>query len=164
MATAIRQSPQVKDLGYWVEQLSAQAAHCETSCPAVSGGSVGWHIAHSFLTIHVIVDALQGSRPGDYKWSFNWKRALVYGLGRIPRGRAKAPRAVRPPEQHSAASLEAQGAAVLEKIKILDGLPSNHFFRHPYFGLLNLRPSKRFLVMHTKHHFSIVQDILQQKK
>jgi hypothetical protein len=37
----------------------------------------------------------------------------------------------------------------------------NQFFSHPIFGQLNVAETQRFFCIHTKHHLSIIQDILK---
>ena len=40
-------------------------------------------------------------------------------------------------------------------------LHANSNFKHPYFGVLNLKMTKRFLEIHTNHHLKIIKEILQ---
>ena len=129
---------------------------------SVSNGSVGWHIAHSLLTINTIIGALKHSDPDQYKWSFNFPRLLVYTINKIPRGKAKAPSAVRPPEEIDEALLHKQIARAKEKLSELDNLHSNHYFDHPFFGKVNLRPARKFIRLHTKHHLDIIRDIVSK--
>ena len=151
-------------LEHWITAITETAAFCEKNHPGISKSPVGWHIAHALLTIDVITGAIRASNPADYRWAFNWKRSLIYAMGRIPRGRVKAPRVVQPTGQYDAATLHAQGVQTLEHIRSLDALHPNHFFTHPYFGMLNVKPSKEFLILHTKHHYKIITDILSHCK
>jgi hypothetical protein len=130
--------------------------------PSVSSGSVGWHIAHSLLTINTIIGALKHSDPSHYNWSFNFPRVLVYTLNKIPRGRAKAPAVVQPPEEIDIALLRKQVMRTREKLSELGRLLSNHHFDHPYFGKLNLKPARKFIRLHTKHHVEIIRDIVSK--
>ena len=52
----------------------------------ISKSAVGWHIEHSLLTIEQIIGAIKRSDPALYKWKFNFKRALVLTINKIPRG------------------------------------------------------------------------------
>jgi hypothetical protein len=145
-----------------ISQLEAHIDKCELKNPRISNGSVGWHIAHSLLTINAIIGALKHSDPSQYKWSFNFPRLLVYTVNKIPRGRAKAPAVVRPNENIDAGLLRKQVVQIKEKLSELDKLGSNHYFDHPYFGKVSLRPAGKFIRLHTKHHLDIIRDIVSK--
>ena len=144
-----------------VEAMSQKVAACQQVNPSVSAAPVGWHIAHSLLTIKVICSAIEASDPAVYRWQFNWKRSLIYTLGKIPRGKVRAPRIVQPPGEWNPVQLQHEAAEAIHKIRALDQLTRNHYFTHPFFGMLNLAPSKKFLLLHTRHHYRIIEDILK---
>src|SRR5687767_923860 len=100
---------------------------------SISAAPVGWHIAHSLLTINIIIEALKRSDPAIYKWKFNFPRLLVYTINKIPRGKAKAPSVVRPAENFTESSLTENISVVRQKLKELDTLQKDHFFEHPFF-------------------------------
>lgn len=129
----------------------------------VSRSNIGWHIQHNLLVISVIIDAVKKSDPGLYKWKFSMPRLLVYTFGSIPRGRSKAPKAVQPVTAWSIDELGQELQAIKEKYKELDALPANAFFRHPYFGHVNLKPTRKFLAIHTEHHLKIIREIINKK-
>ena len=62
----------------------------------ISKSTVGWQIKHSLLTLERVIDSIHQSNPSDYSWSFNLPRMVILGLGKIPRGGAKAPKIVQP--------------------------------------------------------------------
>lgn len=154
----------MKKLEAFIKELESKIPHHELVNPEVSKGSVGWHIEHSLLTLDVIIEALKRSNPDDYKWTLNFKRMLVYSIGKIPRGRAKAPTVVQPTADFNEETLTQHIATSKQKIKDLERLQSNHFFKHPFFGDLNLKPTLKFLHIHTKHHLAIIHDIIQSEK
>ncbi len=126
----------------------------------VSASSVGWHIEHSLLTIDIITEALKHSNPDRFKRRFSVAAVYVFTTGKIPRGRAQSPDSVRPKNNLNAASLKEHIHKTNAKIKVLEILTRNNYFEHPYFGKLNLKPAMKFLLIHTKHHIRIINDII----
>ena len=127
----------------------------------VSYEDVSWHIAHSLKVIYNIIKVLQNSNPEEYRWKFNRNRSFVYFLNSIPRGKGKAPKSVQPTEDLTLEFLESEFKKVRELIPELDNLEAKSNFMHPYFGQLNLKQTKKFLAIHTKHHIKIMNDIIQ---
>lgn len=127
----------------------------------ISEASVGWHIAHSLLTLNSIIDALTKSNPQEYKSAFDIRRSVVMLLGKFPRGRIKAPKAVRPSSDINLESLQQGIHGTTEKIKILEQLSPHHYFKHPFLGDFKLKPAIKFMAVHTNHHLHIINDILK---
>ncbi|MBI2722499.1 MAG: DinB family protein [Bacteroidetes bacterium] len=127
---------------------------------AVSGSSVGWHIEHILLTNNAIINALKNSEPTKYKPSFRFSKLLVFVTGKIPRGRAKAPKVVTP-ALFNTESLTAHINYGKDKIQELKTLSPSAYFTHPFFGDLKLKDTIKFLEIHTKHHLNIIKDILR---
>jgi hypothetical protein len=100
-----------------ISDLEAHIDKFQLKNSGISSGSVGWHIAHSLLTIHTIIGAMKHSDPADYKWSFSLPRLFIYTLNKIPRGRAKAPVAVQPAEGIDEDLLRKQLLHTKEKLK-----------------------------------------------
>jgi hypothetical protein len=128
----------------------------------VSKSDVAWHLDHVLKVINGVSIALKKSNPEEYKSSFNFKRSLILFLGKIPRGKAKAPETVKSSGEISRNDLMSQ----LEnsKISVLEFQkrdPKSNF-QHPYFGQLNRKETIRFLEIHTQHHLKIVDDILKK--
>ncbi|MBK7887142.1 MAG: hypothetical protein IPJ86_07535 [Bacteroidetes bacterium] len=134
--------------------------HQSKSQPAISGAPVGWHIEHSLLTINRIITALEKSDATGYKSSFKLSKLIVFSMGKIPRGRAKAPGIVQP-KQYDEMSLGSHLEKTKEKMQELHHIPNEHYFEHPYFGHLKVKKTIRFLVIHTQHHLSIMNDIVK---
>jgi len=127
----------------------------------VSKASVGWHIEHTLLTTILIIETMGKSIPQDYQWKFNLSRTFVYTINKIPRGRAKSPKSVQPKGEIVADNLTNKIAIARAKVEALSRLERNHYFVHPYFGKLNVKPAIKFLKIHTRHHLHIIKDILQ---
>jgi DinB superfamily len=143
-------------------QLEKYISQAELTNTNVSARSVAWHIDHC-LTVQIsIIIALQKSDAKKYQPSFNWKKTLIFILGKMPRGKAKAPKSVNP-------ELDASKEALNKKIKEIEGLlqefenfPKNSFFMHPFFGHLNKKKTLQFLAIHNQHHLKIIKDIVTQ--
>ncbi len=150
----------MNNLTVLLDQLVTKIPHSEQLKPAVSAAPAGWHIEHIVLTAKSIISAVKKSDPGQYQRTFNIKRIVVFATGKIPRGKGKAPEAVKPSGTTTPADFAPQIALLEEKLKDLDTLSVNHYFEHPYFGHLNLKATKRMLQIHTNHHLRIIHDII----
>lgn len=142
-----------------ISQLESKIPFHKKINPSVSNSTVGWQIEHSLKTIHQILQVVKASNPAEYQWKFNKSKLFISILGFIPRGKAKAPKAVLPDENISEESL----LLSLQKVKLAlqewDSFDKNCYFPHPYFGKLNKKSTEWFLNLHTNHHLKIVNDI-----
>ena len=128
---------------------------------AISKSNVGWHMEHSLLVINGITKALLKSDPKDYQWKFKLSRMIILILGKIPRGKVKAPQIVVPNSAIDLLSLQEHINKSRNSIKKLESLSNNHYFEHPYFGKLKKKETLRFLEIHTNHHWKIIEDIIK---
>lgn len=144
-----------------VNDLETKVQHRERLNNAVSNASVGWHIQHSLLVALRIIDTVEKSNPADYQYKFSLPKFLVFTLNKIPRGKAKAPEYVMPKEDISTPELQGQIQLLKTRIAVLNTLPPSSFFKHPIFGNLNLKATKKMLTLHTKHHLHIINDIIK---
>lgn len=145
-----------------IEELESYISKQSLSNPAISNATIGWQIAHTLKVIDGVSQTVVKSNPKDYKWHFNFTRIVILSTKKIPRGKAKAPKTVRPLEedmkedalisfiQKSRKSIEA----------VLNTAPKA-YFDHPYFGLLKRDKAIRFLEIHTEHHLKIIRDIVK---
>jgi hypothetical protein len=141
-------------------QLETHFEDYKKSNPTVSQVAVGWHIDHTLLAFNSIVTALKKSNPANYKWQFNLNRFFVKDvLGKIPRGKGKAPKTVTPVDETNLEKLKENLLKAREGIIDLETLNANSYFPHPYFGNLKLKTALWFLKTHTKHHLKIIEDI-----
>jgi hypothetical protein len=127
----------------------------------VSKASVGWHIDHSLKVINAVLGAIEKSDPNDYKHQFSFIRFIVFLKGSFPRGKAKSPKRVLPPEVILKEDIVKQLNLAEEKLKIIPNLLEKQHFAHPIFKKLNKKQTLKFLKLHTKHHFKIIIDILK---
>jgi|LakMenEpi03Aug12_release.lakeMendotaPanAssembly.Ray.scaffolds.fasta_scaffold44113_7 hypothetical protein len=145
-----------------INELESYIDKHELKKESVSNSTVAWQIEHSLLTLNMIINAVKKSNPNEYKWSLNMNRILVMTiLKKIPRGRAKAPKIVQPTENISIESLKNHIEKARENILLLNGFEKNNYFEHPFFGKLNLKPTIKFLGIHTNHHLEIIRDIVK---
>jgi hypothetical protein len=133
----------------------------EKSNPGVSASNVGWHIEHVLLTTNGIIKRLSNTNPADYQWKFNIKKLLVFSMGKILRGKAKAPKHVAPKEDYTLESLNEHLLETRKNLVILEQIDTNQFFEHPYFGHLKKKQSIYFLEIHSKHHLDIINEIIK---
>ena len=152
----------MQELHKLLDQLQSDIASFDKVNLAVSSGSVGWHIAHSLKTIDQIVTACKHSNPNEYQWHFNFNRFLIMSVAKkIPRGKAKAPKIVRPEGEISSETLALSLSKVKGNLMDWEKLDKNAHFPHPFFGILNKQETDNFLALHTKHHLMIIDDILK---
>ena len=85
-------------LNFILDQLESHISDFEKTNLAVSTSTIGWQIDHSLLVINSVVTQLKSSNPVNYKWKFNKIRLLIQITNKIPRGKVKAPKLVRPLE------------------------------------------------------------------
>jgi hypothetical protein len=143
-----------------IEELESYVNKQTDSNLEISNSTIGWQIVHALKVVYGVTRTIAKSDPKDYKWQFNFTRTLILTTGKIPRGKAKAPKAVRPLEEDMTAEAL---VSLFEKTKkaINDTLNSESkaYFEHPYFGLLKRDTAIRFLEVHTEHHLKIIRDI-----
>ncbi len=144
-----------------ISQLEEKISDHKRINDKISKASVGWHIEHSLLTLNQIIDALSKSDPAHYKHRFDVRRMMLMMLGKIPRGRIKAPKAVRPAEGYTAETLKQHVSVTRTKLKTLDHLTDGHYFKHPFLGDFKRKPAIKFMGLHTRHHLHIIKEILE---
>ena len=144
-----------------LDKLSAQIQNAQVQNKEVSEGTIGWHIEHSALVIIKIAETVQKSDPNHFESTFSIKRVVVFLLGKFPRGKAKAPSSVMPAENISEEHLKESIFMAKMALQSLMDAAKNQHFAHPIFGNLNRNQTLKFLGIHTKHHLSIIADILK---
>lgn len=128
----------------------------------VSQVTVGWHLEHSLLALIKMITAVEHSNPADYKRKFNIKRSIVLTLGKIPRGRAKAPDSVKPVEAINMDNIRGLIEKAKQKAALFENLSHDHFFTHPVFDDVKVKQARKIIAIHTHHHIKIINDILKK--
>lgn len=152
----------MKELNDLLQQIENAIPHWEKQNKTISQATVGWQLDHSLLVINGIISQLSKSNPDNYKWRFNLNRIYIQCRNAIPRGKAKAPKPVRPAEIITIEGLQTKLTLAQKNIILLESLPNNSYFTHPYFGDLNLKATVWFLKLHTNHHLKIVNNIINK--
>lgn len=135
----------------------------DTLHPAVSSAPVKWHISHSLKVINNIINSLESSNPEDFKKEFSFLRVFIFLTRKIPRGKARSPKVVLPPEEITLEHLETEWSKAKQNVSLINFFPEKAHFKHPYFKHLNRNQTKTFLEIHTEHHLKIIRDILGNK-
>lgn len=149
------------NLNQLIELLNQNIKHHKVVNNKVSSKGVDWHVDHSLKVINGVIFSLKKSNPDNYKWKFNFLRSYILCLGKMPRGKAKAPKTVNNLNIISLEELHQQLNEAKQHLLELPTLHKKSNFNHPYFGVLNLRMTLLFLKIHTHHHLKIIDDIIK---
>jgi hypothetical protein len=151
----------VKNLETLLDQFESRIPLFAKENSEISKSNVGWHVEHSLLTIIGVTKVVLRSNPKDYKWKFKLSRILIFTLGKIPRGKAKAPEVVVPKNDITETLLLSNIELTRKLILELKSISNDHYFEHPYLGKLKKKDTIRFLEIHTNHHLKIIEDIIK---
>lgn len=150
----VKLQEQLKELENYLPQLDAEDTE-------VSKSTVGWQVDHTTLVLEGVLKVLKNSKPEDYRYQFNFTRLMIFTLGKIPRGKAKAPKSVRPKESADLEAIKKRIASIQNLLDEVESYSVKANFDHPFFGLLNKPKTLKFLKIHTEHHLKIIRDILK---
>ncbi|WP_430466935.1 DUF1569 domain-containing protein [Winogradskyella ouciana] len=150
-----------KNLNNYISQIESYIPKYEFENPEVSKSSIGWHLDHSLKVINSVINTLEKSNPAEYQNNFSFLGKVFFTLGFFPRGKAKAPKYVLPPNDITKEDLLAQLETTKTNIDVINKLDNNAYFKHPLFGHINTKRVNRFLMLHTNHHLKIIRDILK---
>ena len=153
--------PSTKNLSNYINYIEKYVPEYEQVNPKISKSSIGWHLDHSLKVINNVIEALQKSNPTEFQNNFSLLGKVFFTLGFFPRGKARAPKQVLPPEQITEEDLLNQLAEAKANIETIKNLDRNAHFKHPFFGHINKKRVNRFLILHTNHHLKIIRDILK---
>ena len=134
----------------------------EAADGTISKSNVGWQLDHSLKVFNRVSTILEKTEPNKFKKDFNMPRSVLFRLGWLPRGRAKAPQQVVPPEIILEEDLISQLKTAKTHLENIKSVDDKAFFIHHIFGYLSKAKTIRFLEIHTKHHLKIVNDILKK--
>ncbi|MEW4923188.1 DUF1569 domain-containing protein [Algibacter sp. 2305UL17-15] len=152
----------IKLLHHLLSEIEQHIPFKDTTNTIVSQVTVGWQLDHALKVTNAVCRVLIKTNPNKYKKEFNFTRMLLFPLCYIPRGKAKAPKIVLPPDFISTEDLFQQLKTARAQIENVKPLPKTSHFIHHIFGMLSKEQTLRFLEIHTKHHLKIVRDILKK--
>lgn len=152
---------QTAKLNTYIKRLESYIPQYEFSNPKVSKATMAWQIDHSLKVINNVCSALQSSDPETFENNMSFLGKFLLLFGKFPRGKAKAPKHVLPPENITKDDLISQVKTAKQNIETINILPKNAYFKHPMFGHINTKRVVRFLEVHTNHHLKIVDDMLK---
>lgn len=149
-------------LNQLIDNLEQRLGNFDKVNSKISARGVDWHIDHSLKVVIEIIVSLKKSNPTEYKWKFSLLRSYILLFGIIPKGKGKSPKIVNNINTIDLNEVLAQIKETKKLILEINSLTKNNHFDHPYFGLLKLSSTQRFLKIHTKHHLKIINDIIEK--
>lgn len=145
---------------------SADAAGLARRAPELSAWSVGQHLEHAWRADLGILAWLERAAAGTAASDGGGPTAagrFVLLVGRIPRGRGRAPERTLPAEASPEAIASGLGATREAVLRLAPALPalarSRATLRHPALGCLDAVAWLRFAGIHHAHHRRLVEAI-----
>ena len=104
---------------------------------------------------------LEARNPAVSQWSVREQMHHALLSGRIPRGRAQAPKQVRPSAEASREELEGLLARARQLLTAAEASDPKAWFEHFVFGVMYRDAAIKLLHIQTRHHLAIIADILK---
>ena len=142
--------------------LESYIPHSKSVDLNISKVDVAWHLDHSLKVLNAVAKSMETSDPALFRNNFSLIGKICLKIGFFPRGKAKAPKYVQPPEVILDSAIVSQLVEARQHIKGINKLDDNAYFRHPLFGHINKKRVIRFMDTHTNHHLKIVKSILKK--
>ena len=143
--------------------------HLDRVAPQVSAWSPAQHLYHLALATDLALANASGLARGTSSLAVEGREPndlarQLFARGGFPRGRAEAPRMVRPPAEVERAllrsELERARASLVAVREVVDRLPSApRRVPHQLLGALDALEWVRFARLHAEHHLAIVRDV-----
>ncbi|MEM6454634.1 MAG: DinB family protein [Acidobacteriota bacterium] len=141
--------------------------------PSVSAWSVAQHVEHMVRVDRSVIAVFERglkvtsdeSLAGLGRARPHLSARITLAMGRMPRGRARSPRAMMPVGREPEA-LHAELEGLIQQMEgfggSLDNLARARWsVEHPVFGPLDPALWLRFMVVHDRHHLRIIDEILR---
>ncbi len=143
-----------------LDEIEQYLPNLDRKDPAVSAWSVREQLHHALLSADGIARAVVESTPGTRRPSLSPIKWLVLTTGKIPRGRARAPKRVLPSASVSREELEELLVHARESLASAEAADPAAWYDHFVFGVMGRNAAIRLIHLHTRHHLAIVRDIL----
>lgn len=159
-------------LGDIRRQLAAMRAvaadgRLDLAAPDISAWCPSEHLDHLLKVTTAIVGRIAGGETLSNARGISLLGRIILIIGRIPRGRGKAPERMHG-ARVDAAALD---AALDEAERLVDQLDASVIarrrdpaVRHPRFGGLTPAQALRFVSIHHEHHLRIIDDIVARAR
>lgn len=144
-----------------LSELESYIPQLEKTNSKITHSNIGWQIDHSLRVIRGVAKQLEDSNPSEFTSKFNFSKFVVMTTKHIPRGKAKAPKAVQNENPITEETIKEFLEKTKTQISKIEGLDKNSYFPHPYFGNMNKKEAIRFIGIHTEHHLKIIRDMLK---
>jgi len=161
------------ELFQFLQRWTTEAETLGCRQPDLSGWSVGEHVDHLLTAARLNLMAIRsipGGRGHDPDQGMNRKGRLVLTAGRIPAGTAQAPSYVLPRADRTQEQLERLRSRVhrdwssAEFERELESIhDSGQVLPHFAVGELSARQWLRFALVHSRHHITIAESLLELK-
>lgn len=145
-----------------LKELEASLPHAKKNAPSVSHRGVDWHLEHTLKIINSISETLKNSKPEEFNPKFNLMKSFILFTGHIPRGKGKSPAPFNNKGVIDEENLKILLQEAKENLNSLEDLDQNSHFPHPFWGSLNLKQAKKFILIHSNHHLKIIKDIVSK--
>ena len=153
----------MKKLNEQLLEIESYIPHYREESAIISAANIGWHISHALITFNNICIATLASQPLNYQPKRSFYKTVIMFTGKIPRGKARAPKTVVPLYPIDEMSLREQISEAKTLSQKLAATTKDKHFSHPMFGHLNKVATIKFIGIHTAHHLAIVRDILKNQ-
>ncbi|MCT4630756.1 DUF1569 domain-containing protein [Winogradskyella sp.] len=144
-----------------IDKLESFVPYFERENSKISKSTIGWQIDHSFKVINGVIEVLK-TAPITKKEKLSLIGRFCLAFSYIPRGKGKAPKTVLPPKTISKQEILKQLILAKEGLNSIASVHPKATFKHAIFGVLSKATTLKFLVIHTKHHIKIIEDILNK--
>lgn len=143
-----------------LDEVEQYFPYLDRRSPDVSGWCVREQLHHALLSANGIARAVVESSPGARRPSLSPIKWIVLTTGKIPRGRAQAPKRVRPDASVSQEQLEQLLVQARGALASAEAADPAAWYDHFVFGVMGRNAAIRLIHVHTRHHLAIVKDIL----
>lgn len=122
--------------------------------------NVGWHLYHTLKVIVLVNEKIRESKAKNYQKSFVMARWFCFTFNFIPRGKGKAPQAVKPPETFVDKDILTLQIKAENYLDDWESIQNKQYIKHPVFGKLDRSQTIQFLSLHTRHHQKIINQLI----